>query len=64
MTDRTKAGYKKYRYFGGQRFHIEGSTSVKRLANEVADDWRERGYNARVVKWGNKQIYLIYIRKK
>ena len=56
------------RVFGGKKFHLaDESAFFKRNAKSLAEEYRKKGYNARIVKGktaSGKTRYYIYIRKK
>jgi len=46
----------------GKIYTYRKTFSKKWLAERLAKDWRQSGYNARVIPAGNK--YRVYIRKR
>lgn len=55
--------------FDGKVFKLVDTTSDDLpKARQIAEKWRKKGYNARVVKgvgvWGSRYTYAIYARKR
>jgi hypothetical protein len=50
------------RKFNGLLYKEADATPTKPRADAIADTWRKKGYNARIVK--NKNSFTIYVRKK
>ena len=55
--------------FDGKVFTLKETASDDiAKARQLADKWRQKGYNARVVKgagvWGHRYTYAVYVRKR
>ena len=51
------------RHFGGKLFNVEASVSTKREAVNLAKQYRDRGYPARVVSRGKRKGFKVFLKE-
>ena len=63
-----KMAYKKFRLFDGKRYTAEDVETSKQVASRLAEGYRNKGWNARVIisqdkKYFTGKYYTVWIRK-